>query len=209
MIKASVFADLQTGRKMSCPWNPSLFAHSGSAQLYEYCMFKMFVLKMEQKKKRKKEEKNSTALPRMWPRHTTITQTIWWNICFRFHSWSCISCECCGWWEVQPICGCVMANENIVAPLYRGQTFMYCTYGCRGTTILHHDVRLSWQESEHSLLWSCGKHLGPPPPLGLFKQGSMLNSYNLICSLYKYTPRHSHTIKQTCRLHLVSRTYLS
>lgn len=57
MIKASVFADLQTGRKMSCPWNPSLFAHSGSAQLYEYCMFKMFVLKMEQKKKEKKKKK--------------------------------------------------------------------------------------------------------------------------------------------------------
>ncbi len=151
----------------------------------------------------------STALPRMWPRHTTITQTIWWNICFLFYSWSCISCECCGWWELQPVSVCVMANENIVAPLYRGQAsdlVIYCIYGCRGNTILHHDVHLCWQEREHSL-WIYGKHLGPPP-LGLFKLGSMLNSYNLICFLYKYTPRRSHTIKQTCRLHLEPRTYL-
>ncbi len=156
------------------------------------------------------EENKSTALPRMWPRHTTITQTIWWNICFLFYSWSCISCECCGWFELQPVSVCVTANENIVALLYRGQAsdlVIYCTYGCRGNTILHHDVHLCWQEREHSL-WIYGKHLGPPP-LGLFKLGSMLNSYNLICFLYKYTPRRSHTIKQTCRLHLEPRTYLS
>jgi len=110
------------------------------------------------------------------------------------------------------ICVCVMAKKNIIAPLHRGQNsdfVMYCTYGCRGRTILHPYVRLSWQETERSLLWSYGKHLGPPSPLGLFKQGSMLNSYNLICSLYKYTLRCSHTIKQTFRLHLGSRKYLS
>ncbi len=64
----------------------------------------------------RERRKMSTALPRMWPRHTTITQTIWWNICFPFYSWSCISCECCGWWEVRSVSVCVMANENIVAP---------------------------------------------------------------------------------------------
>lgn len=106
-------------------------------------------------------------------------------------------CVCHGKWEHR-------------SPLYRGQAsdfVMYCTYGCRGNTILHHDVRLCWQESERSL-WIYGKHLGPPP-LGIFKLRSMLNSYNLICSVYKYTPRRSHTIKQTCRLHLELRMYLS
>lgn len=52
------------------------------------------------------------------------------------------------------VCVCVMANENIVAPLCRVQTsdfVMYCTYGWKGRTILHHNVWLSWQERERSL----------------------------------------------------------
>lgn len=117
------------------------------------CLKTHFQVCPENGTKKKAGEKTSTALPRMWPRHTTITQTIWCNICFPFRSWSCISCECCGWWEVRPACVCVCVN--ITAPYTEAKLqILSCTYGCRGNTILHHDVWLCWQEERKHSLWT-------------------------------------------------------
>lgn len=148
--------------------------------------------------KRKKGGKKSPALPRMWPRHTTITQTIWWNICFPFHSWSCISCERCGWWEVWPACVrayvCVCRCERCSSPIQGPDSVMYIWmqmyYFTLWCALLYKKAELrdcaGWKVNVHHAE-TFGPPLEPSPPLGL-KKRSMLNSYNLICSEVHYRP---------------------
>ncbi len=209
MIKASVFTALQTSRKYLVPGIHHFSLALASAQCFNYTITLCLKAHFQDLKWRGENNVNSFAkdVTSSYYNYTNyLMEHLFSILLLKLHFLRVL------WVMGITACKCVRhANENIVAPLYRGQAsdlVIYCTYGCRGNTILTPRCAICVGRRENIHCEFYGKHLGPPP-LGLFKLGSMLNSYNLICFLYKYTPRRSHTIKQTCRLHLEPRTYLS